>query len=361
MSALLLATMLLAADAPAITPAEAAAGKALLEKAIEAAGGAKELATIQDVTMTGTVSASLDGVEAGGKVTIIETREGTTRDQMDLGGFEMVSVIGPKGGYTSQAGMTRQLSGNDLVQAQAQARFTVLGLLLHGFDPGVGLRARPQEDGFDVLEVRPPGADPLLFFFDPVTHLVTGIKAVNAADGMTLVSRYSLYKPVRGVQFPHRVSLTHSGLEMTLTFTDIRVNAGVAEGLLPNETTRRIGRAPAETPPAAVATAPAGGLTAIPAEAMTVSILNRTGKILNEVHLSPSGTKDWGANLLPVDRFHDGDTVRIPFARGAACVFDLMVADTDGQYSVLPGADLCKHASFTLRPGKRGGLILHQK
>lgn len=354
MTSLFLGALLLAAvDA---TPAEKAAGKALLEKAIAAAGGAKELATIQDVTFAGTLSASFDGIDADGPVTLIETRDGTARTQMSIGGFELVSVIGPNGGFTSQAGMTKQLAGNDLVQAQAQARFTALGVLLHGLEPGVGLRARPQEDGFDVLEVTPPGADPITFFFDPVTHLVTGVKAVNSLDGTTLVSRYSLYKPVDGIQFPHRMTMSQSGLEMTLTFTKIQVNAGVAAGLLPNETARRIG--PANPPPPVAAPPPA---TAPAAEAVTISVLNRTDRILNELHFSIAGKKDWGANLLPVDRFHDGDTVKIPFAIAAECSFDVMVADTDGQYSVLSGADLCKHKSLTLRRGKRGGLILHEK
>lgn len=353
-SILLLALLLGGADATAASPAEAAAGKALLERAIEAAGGAKELATIQDVTFTGTVSASFEGIDAGGKVTIIETRDGSSRTQMDLGGFEMVSAIGPNGGFTSQAGMTKPLAGNDLVQAQAQSRFSALGLLIHGFDPGVTLRALPKEDGSDVLEVRPGGgADPLTYFLDPVTHLVTRHKVVSAKDGMTLVSNYSLYKAVDGVQMAHRVAVTQSGLELTLTFTQIQVNAGVAPGLLPNEATRRSPRAEPETTSAS----PVEPAT----EAVKVSILNRTGKILGEVHFSPQGKKDWGANLLPMDRFHDGDTVKLPFRRGSSCVFDLMVADTDGQYSVLPGVDLCKHQALTLRPGKRGGLIVHEK
>ena len=348
MSALLLCAMLLSS-------AESAAGKALLEKAIEGAGGAKELATIQDVTSTGTVAASFDGIDVGGKVTLIETREGASRTQMDLGGFEMVSVIGPNGGFTSQAGMTNQLAGNDLVQAQAQSRFSTLGLLFHGFDAGVVLRALPTEDGLDVLEVRPPGADPLTFFLDPATHLVTRLKVVNAKDGMTLVSGYSLYKAVDGVQFAHRVSLTQSGLELTLTFTQIKVNAGVAPGLLANETTRRAARTATTAAPGETPAAPASS------ETVTISILNRTDKILGEVHFSPQGKKDWGANLLPTDRFHDGDTVKVPLARGTTCVFDLMVGDTENQFSVLPGVDLCKHQALTLRPGKRGGLIVHEK
>lgn len=355
MTSLLLALVLSAADATAVSPAEAAAGKALLEKAIDAAGGAKELATIQDVTFTGTVSASFDGIDAGGKVTIIETRDGSSRTQMDLGGFEMVSAIGPNGGFTSQAGMTKQLSGNDLVQAQAQSRFSPLGLLIHGFDPGVTLRARPKEDGFDVLEVRPPGADPLTFFLDPASHLVTRLKVVNVADGMTLVSDFSLYKAVDGVQLAHRVTLNQSSLELTLTFTQVQVNAGVAPGLLPRGASR--------TP--ATSTSPSEPLpssTAAPAsESVTISILNRTGKILGEVHFSPQGKKDWGANLLPMDRFHDGDTVKVPFGRGSACVFDLMVADADSQFSVMPGVDLCKSQALTLRTGKRGTLIVHEK
>ena len=356
----LLATILLGA-APAATPppataAEMAAGKALLEKAIAAAGGKKELAQIQDVTYSGTLTASLGGDDAGGAVTLIELRDGTARNEMTLGGFQILSVIGPKGGYTSQAGLARTLAGNELVQAQAQSRVSALGVLLHGFEPGVVLRGLPQEDGSDVLEVRPSGgADPLTFLFDPVTHLLTAIRAVNPADGSTLVSRYSLYKPVAGVQMAHHVALSHSGLQMTFAFTKIDVNTGATiDGTRPASA---IAAAPVETPPIAITT-PAPYVPA--ATAMTVYVVNRTKKILGEVHLSPAGKKDWGANLLPMDRFHDGDTVRLPFVRGSECTFDVMVADADGQYSVVTGADLCKHDRLTLRPGKKSGLVLHQ-
>ena len=285
----LAAVVLLLGAAP--KPAQIAEGKRLLAQAIEAAGGAKALDALQDITLTGTLRATMGEDDIDGSVTMFESRDGSTRDELSFGGFEMIAAAGPAGAWTSQAGISKTLHGDELAQAQAQSRFTPLGLLLHGGEPGVTLFALPSEPDLDVLEVDPPGADPIVFYLDSKTHLVTRVKLVASKDGTTVVSRYGLYRPEGGVKVAHQLALTQAGFTMILSFTDVRINAGAG-----------VAKEPAlAKEPVAVADAKSD----VTAE---LAIRNRTGKTLNNLHLSPHDKKEWGASLLPVDKFHDGDT-----------------------------------------------------
>ncbi|HVO30675.1 MAG TPA: hypothetical protein VMV18_08060 [bacterium] len=339
--------------------AEVAAGKKLLAQAIAAAGGAKALAAIQDVTQSGSLVATMAGEDVDGSVTMIETRDGSTRDEMTLGGISMVSAAGPGGGFSIQAGIRKALSGNDLVQAQAQSRFTPLGLLLHGSEPDVVLRALPPEEGLDVLEVDPPAADPLYFYFDPKTHLVSKLKLVSRKDGTTLVTRYSQYRAEAGVQMPHELSLTQAGMAMVFHFSSVQLNTGASTGVAPE--------AAADTAHAAATAAAAAAAPATTAEpphdakpaakpdaTRPIAVTNHTGKTLNNLFVSVHDEKQWGASLLPVDKFHDGDTATLQVSTKGECLFDLTITDVEGHYWVVPGANFCTSHALTLRAGKSG-------
>ena len=347
MKAHLFSLSLLLAAAAKPAPAEIAAGKNLLDQAIAAAGGAKALAAIRDITLTGTLTATMADEDVGGTVTMIETRDGSTRDEMTLAGYSMISVAGPAAAWTSQVGISKTLSGNELVQAQAQSRFTPLGLLFHGAEAGVVLRALPPEGDLDLLEVDSPGADPIVFSLDAKTHLVQRVKLVSSKDGTTLVSRYGLYRPENGVQLAHQIVLTQQGLSMVLSLTDVKINSGAT-----TSTAAPIIEAATAKPD------PVKESTPEPMNEITLS--NRTGKTLNNLHLSVHDKKDWGPSLLPVDRFHDGDTATIHHQAKGECVFDLMITDVDGHYWVVPGADLCAHHALTLR-AKKSGLYFDAK
>lgn len=342
-------------------PAQVAEGKRLLAQAIEAAGGAKALDALQDITLTGTLRATMGEDDIDGSVTMFESRDGSTRDELSFGGFEMIAAAGPAGAWTSQAGISKTLHGDELAQAQAQSRFTPLGLLLHGGEPGVTLFALPSEPDLDVLEVDPPGADPIVFYLDSKTHLVTRLKLVASKDGTTVVSRYGLYRPEGGVKVAHQIALTQGGFTMILSLTDVRINAGAAatakEPALAKETPREI----AAKEPAAVVDPKTEAKTDAKSDAPTeLAIRNRTGKTLNNLHLSPHDKKEWGASLLPVDKFHDGDTATVRYRAKGECVFDLMITDVAGHYWVVPGADLCAQHALTLR-SKKSAIVFDAK
>lgn len=341
-------------------PAQVAEGKRLLAQAIEAAGGTKALDALQDITLTGTLRATMGEDDIDGAVTMRESRDGSTRDELTFGGFEMIASAGPSGAWTSQAGISTTLAGADLANAQAQSRFTPLGLLLHGGEPGATLFALPSEPDFDVLEVDPAGADPIVFYLDSKTHLVTRVKLVASKDGTTVVSRYGLYRPEDGVKIAHQLALTQAGFTMILSFTGVRINAGAGaakEPALAKETPREI--AAKEPAPAADPKSDVKSDAKIDAPA-ELTIRNRTGKTLNNLHLSPHDKKEWGASLLPVDKFHDGDTATVRYRAKGECVFDLMITDVDGHYWVVPGADLCVQHALTLR-SKKSAIVFDAK
>ena len=56
------------------------------------------------------ISLQQDLVAIAGDVKMVESRNGFTRDEMTLGGFAMISVAGPEGAWTSQAGISRSFN-----------------------------------------------------------------------------------------------------------------------------------------------------------------------------------------------------------------------------------------------------------
>src|SRR3954470_9481467 len=83
----------------------AAAGRKLLAEAIAAAGGQKRVDAVDHVTYRGVVTANVAGAEVTGSMTMSEARDGSSRDEMEVGGLTMLTVVGPTGAYSSEAGI----------------------------------------------------------------------------------------------------------------------------------------------------------------------------------------------------------------------------------------------------------------
>src|SRR5256885_16296055 len=85
-------------------PARAAGGRKILADAIAAAGGQKAVDAIQHVTSRGSITATVAGTDVAGTVTMSEDRDGSSRDEMDIGGMSMLTVVGPTGGCSAGGG-----------------------------------------------------------------------------------------------------------------------------------------------------------------------------------------------------------------------------------------------------------------
>jgi hypothetical protein len=79
------------------------------------------------------------------------------------------------------------------------------------------------------------------------------------------------------------------------------------------------------------------------------TLVNKTGLIINELYLSPTGDDQWGEDVLGVDTLADGAQVEISFShKETDCMWDMKIVDEDGDDVVWEKINLCKASEITL-------------
>ncbi len=79
------------------------------------------------------------------------------------------------------------------------------------------------------------------------------------------------------------------------------------------------------------------------------TIVNKTGVIINELHVTPSDSDEWGEDVLGRDVLANDEECDIIFsAKENVCMWDLRIADSDGNAIEWEKIDLCKAVKVTL-------------
>ncbi len=77
--------------------------------------------------------------------------------------------------------------------------------------------------------------------------------------------------------------------------------------------------------------------------------MNKTGVVINNLHISPSSSDDWGADILGQDALDTDQSLDIKFhPRENVCKWDLKVKDSSGNSLEWTDLDLCKAVKITL-------------
>jgi hypothetical protein len=82
-------------------------------------------------------------------------------------------------------------------------------------------------------------------------------------------------------------------------------------------------------------------------------LVNRTGVTINNLHISETKKDDWEEDVLGDEVLEEGESLRIGFEGKAACDWDLMVKDDDGDATYWRQIDLCEVSKITLRCNKK--------
>jgi hypothetical protein len=79
------------------------------------------------------------------------------------------------------------------------------------------------------------------------------------------------------------------------------------------------------------------------ADKRDVTFVNRTGKEIDSLYISPVGVDHWEDDVLGGDVLGDGQTLVVEFEgySDGECAFDILAASEDGDAWLLPGVDLC--------------------
>lgn len=79
------------------------------------------------------------------------------------------------------------------------------------------------------------------------------------------------------------------------------------------------------------------------------TIVNKTGVIINELHITPSDADEWGEDVLGKDALDINEEWDIEFdSKEDVCLWDLRIADSDGNAIEWEKIDLCKAVKVVL-------------
>jgi hypothetical protein len=79
-------------------------------------------------------------------------------------------------------------------------------------------------------------------------------------------------------------------------------------------------------------------------------LVNKTGVVIDKLHVVPMHAKTWEEDVLGRDVLMPGEETTIRFAHDeSACRWDLMVTDRDGNEVTWEDIDLCQHQRIVLR------------
>jgi hypothetical protein len=190
--------------------------KALIEKAIKAAGGAENLAKNRagTVQMKGKFYGQGDATDYTGSVTW--QAPDNVRVEIEGTGFKFVQVLTKDKGWYALNGNTTELDKEQLAEAKEEqhadrvaelspetlkmAKLELLGEMKVGDKPALGVR----------VEVK--GYRGVSLFFDKETHLLVksesrGKDVIGGGEEFTNEKLYSDYKKIGGVQVAHKVAI----------------------------------------------------------------------------------------------------------------------------------------------------------
>jgi hypothetical protein len=214
--ALAFAVVLLAACASSAPKADPAT--ALLDEAMEAAGGYAALSKVRTLRWTGeaTVHAGDRRIELGVD-TRVTPRESARSDTWlrDQGRATLRTLeIGPDGGAMLRDGQRTPMPAAMLAHERLQYATYALMLLAPLRSDGAQVERRPDVDGLRVLHARLPGAAPALMFFDANARLVRLEDVVpDPEGGREVAQRFDFDGTLEsnGVRWPRTIRIAQEG------------------------------------------------------------------------------------------------------------------------------------------------------
>ena len=209
--------LLLLLSGCATTPAPDAE-TALLEAAIDAAGGQAELARARTLHWTGeaTVFAGERRIELGVDTTVtpfVRARSATWLLEQPETTRRVLAIDGARG-WTERDGRREEMSS--AMHEHERLQYAVYGLvqLAPLRAPGVRLQRLPDRDGLRVLHVEHPSALPADLFFDARNHLVAIENRVPGPEHGTPVAQHFSFEGdivAAGVHWPRTLRISQDG------------------------------------------------------------------------------------------------------------------------------------------------------
>ena len=199
--------------------------KSVIEGHINAIGGEKALKAVKSISTKAT--GSIQGAE------MVMVQKGTDKGQKMVSltamGMELMKqVITPKNAFVVAQGQKQELKGDDLKEAQKNAKmFTELDDLANASSFELtGIESYNGEDAYVLKK------DETMEYYSVKTGLkVASVQSMEVqGQTMTMSSSYGDYKEVKGIKVPYAVSIPLGpGMSADLKVTEVKVNEGVSD------------------------------------------------------------------------------------------------------------------------------------
>lgn len=216
------------------SPEVAAAGKALLDKALAAKGGEKKLRAIRTMTIkaNGTIRSGGQEIQAG--LTRRYLAPDKLRLDLDLkipgGSAQVVTVLNGKKAWSKQPNGVIELPPEGIAELEKQVWRDQEFILLRALERGTRVEAlgRQTRDGVGYEVLRLTRADGLSaeLFLDPTTSLVR-IISYEEAPGVITAERLDDYKAVDGVQVAHRRQTKNAEADLDVRIESVTINGTI--------------------------------------------------------------------------------------------------------------------------------------
>ncbi len=226
-------TDVIAAGASTASTPGAPTADQILDKYIDALGGAERLATLTSVAAKGTSEAYADRTKhpvdvfakaPAQRATIVHAPDGDSSTVFDGRAGWIAAPI------SERPVRVLALSGGDLDAGKLEAALTFPGRIkqtLTGWR--VGFAATIDDRDVDVLQGTSAGGAPATFYFDKASGLL--VRLVRYADSpvgrIPLQTDYADYREVSGIKMPFRWTATWLDGRATIQLSEVRVNVQI--------------------------------------------------------------------------------------------------------------------------------------
>lgn len=208
----------------------------ILNKWIETSGGRSVIEATKDMTMTGTIEISQQGLE--GTLTIYKKEPNKRRTDVEIMGFLITEAYdGEDAWYLNpQSGAIEDMNEDQAAQTKRQAMPVVSILDPKKFGISYALKEKEQIEGKDYFVVEQSYEDgfSVILYIDTETYLpYKSIATISSPVGEVEVEQYtSDYKKIEGRMIPHTIVAYQDGAEYTnITITEVKYNTGLEDSL----------------------------------------------------------------------------------------------------------------------------------
>lgn len=206
-------------------------------KMVEASGGKAIYEQLKDLTITGTLDLTMQGLS--GSLTIYKKEPDKRRTDIEVMGMLITQAYDGKiAWYTNpQTGATEELSGDQAAQLKRQAMPSLAAVYPEKYGISWEFKGKEaiEDKEYLVLKSTYPDGFQVTVYVDPGTYLTFKTKSVTTGQMGTEVEveQYSAdYKKIGGMIFPSLITSYQDGEEYSvITITDVATNTGLEDTL----------------------------------------------------------------------------------------------------------------------------------